>query len=102
MDYGDKLPPRPRYIFTLRFDLGGGRELSLARDDRQLRHIDHAWSSTVHAAQGMTRDAAIGVLDTGHGRLTGQAALYVEASRARDRFVLVCSQSCPYSLRVHA
>ena len=73
----------------VRFDLGGGRELSLARDDRQLRHIDHAWSSTVHAAQGMTRDAAIGVLDTGHGRLTGQAALYVEASRARDRFVLV-------------
>ena len=73
----------------VRFDLGGGRDLSLARDDRQLRHIDHAWSSTVHAAQGMTRDAAIGVLDTGHGRLTGQAALYVEASRARDRFVLV-------------
>ena len=73
----------------VRFDLGGGRELSLARDDRQLHHIDHAWSSTVHAAQGMTRDAAIGVLDTGHGRLTGQAALYVEASRARDRFVLV-------------
>ena len=26
---------------------------------------------------------------TGHGRLTGQAGLYVEASRARDRFVLV-------------
>ena len=37
----------------------------------------------------MTCDAAIGVLDTGHGRLTGQAGLYVEASRARDRFVLV-------------
>ncbi|MDE0386309.1 MAG: hypothetical protein OXI22_20680, partial [Defluviicoccus sp.] len=44
---------------------------------------------TVHAAQGMTRDAAIAVLDTGHGELSGQAALYVEASRARDRFVLV-------------
>ncbi|MDE0334114.1 MAG: hypothetical protein OXI64_04080, partial [Defluviicoccus sp.] len=42
-----------------------------------------------HAAQGMTRDAAIAVLDTGHGELGGQAALYVEASRARDRFVLV-------------
>ena len=73
----------------VRFDLGGGNMLSLSRDDRQLRHIDHAWSSTVHAAQGMTRDAAIGVLDTGHGQLTGQAALYVEASRARERFALV-------------
>ncbi len=73
----------------VRFDLGGGERLSLSRDDPQLRHIDHAWSTTVHGAQGMTRDAAIGVLDTGHGRLTGQAGLYVEASRARDRFVLV-------------
>ena len=73
----------------VRFDLSGGKPLSLARDDPQLRHIDHAWSTTIHAAQAMTRDAAIGVLDTGHGRLTGQAGLYVEASRARDRFVLV-------------
>ena len=73
----------------VRFDLGGGRPLSLAHDDPQLRHIDYAWSTTVQAAQGMTRDGAIGVLDTGHGRLTGQAGLYVEASRARDRFVLV-------------
>ncbi|MCY4548080.1 MAG: relaxase domain-containing protein [Defluviicoccus sp.] len=73
----------------VRFDLGGGNMLSLPRDDPQLRHIDHAWSSTVHAAQGMTRDGAIAVLDTGHGELSGQAALYVEASRARDRFVLV-------------
>ncbi len=73
----------------VKFDLGNGKALSLARTDPQLRHIDHAWSTTVHAAQGMTRDGAIGVLDTGHGALTGQAGLYVEASRARDRFVLV-------------
>ena len=73
----------------VRFDPGNGESFTLRRDDPQLRHIDHAWSSTVHAAQGMTRDAAIGVLDTGHGRLSGQAALYVEASRARERFVLV-------------
>ncbi|MCY3672432.1 MAG: ATP-dependent RecD-like DNA helicase, partial [Alphaproteobacteria bacterium] len=73
----------------VRFELEDGRTLSLARTDPQLRHIDHAWSTTVHAAQGMTRDRAIGVLDTGHGALTGQAGLYVEASRARDRFVLV-------------
>ena len=73
----------------VKFDLRDGKTLSLARTDPQLHHIDHAWSTTVHAAQGMTRDAAIGVLDTGHGALTGQAGLYVEASRARDRFVLV-------------
>jgi len=73
----------------VRLDLGGGKTLSLSREDPQLRHIDHAWSTTVHAAQGMTRDAAIGVLDAGHGSLVGQAGLYVEASRARDRFVLV-------------
>ena len=73
----------------VKFDLGDGKTLSLARTDPQLRHIDHAWSTTLHAAQGMTSDAAIGVLDTGHGALAGQAGLYVEASRARDRFVLV-------------
>ena len=73
----------------VRFDLDAGGTLSLRRGDPQLRHLDHAWSSTVHAAQGSTHDAAIGVLDAGHGRLAGQAALYVEASRARDRFVLV-------------
>ena len=73
----------------VKFDLGDGKTLSLSRTDPQLRHIDHAWSTTVHAVQGMTRDTAIGVLDTGHGALTGQAGLYVEASRARDRFVLV-------------
>ena len=66
----------------VRLDLANKKTLSLRRDDPQLRHIDHAWSSTVHAAQGMTRDTAIRVLDTGHGRLSGQAALCVEAGRA--------------------
>ena len=86
---GDEAVVRGIDSRRVRFDLGGGERLSLSRDDPQLRHIDHAWSTTIQAAQGMTRDGAIGVLDTGHGRLTGQAGLYVEASRARDRFVLV-------------
>ncbi|MCY4591001.1 MAG: relaxase domain-containing protein [Alphaproteobacteria bacterium] len=73
----------------IRLRLDDGRELALDLGDAQLRHIEHAWSSTVHAAQGQTRDRVIGVLDTGHAGLTGQAGLYVEASRARDRFVLV-------------
>ena len=34
----------------VRFRLADGRGLSLRVDDPQLRHIDHAWSSTVHGA----------------------------------------------------
>ena len=73
----------------VRFHLGVGEPLPLAHDDQQLCHIDHAWNTTINAVHGMTCDVVMGVLDTGHGRLTGQAGLYMEASRARDRFVLV-------------
>ena len=40
----------------MRFRLADGRGLSLRMDDPQLRHIDHAWSSTVHRAQGSTAE----------------------------------------------
>ena len=36
----------------VRFRLEDGRSLSLKVDDPQLRHIDHAWSSTVHGGAG--------------------------------------------------
>ncbi len=66
-----------------------GREVRMARDDVQLRHIDHAYSSTVHGAQGITADRVIAVLDSGHGALTDQATFYVEVSRARDEVVIL-------------
>ena len=66
-----------------------GRMLSLKHDDPQLRHIDHAWSSTVHGAQGSTADGVIAVLDSGHGLLTDQATFYVEISRARDHVMVL-------------
>ncbi|MDE0419151.1 MAG: relaxase domain-containing protein, partial [bacterium] len=66
-----------------------GRELLLAHDDPQLHFIDHAYSSTVHAAQGITCDAVIAVLDADHGSIGGQAAFYVELTRARDHAVLL-------------
>ena len=69
--------------------LADGRTLPLCRDDPALRHIDHAYSTTTHGAQGLTCDAVIGVLDSGHGQLTSQASFYVQISRARDQFVLV-------------
>ena len=67
----------------VRLDLEDGRTVSLRADDPQLRHIDHAWSSTVHGAQGSTADRVIAVLDSSHRALTDQSTFYVEISRAR-------------------
>ena len=73
----------------VRFRLADGRGLSLRVDDPQLRHIDHAWSSTVHGAQGSTAEGVIAVLDSSHGALTDQSTFYVEISRARERAVVL-------------
>ena len=73
----------------VRFRLSDGRGLSLRLDDPQLRHIDHAWSSTVHGAQGSTAEGVIAVLDSSHGALTDQSTFYVEISRARERAVVL-------------
>ena len=66
-----------------------GREIVMVRDDPQLHHLDHAYSSTVHAAQGITCDRAIAVLDTERGGVADQATFYVELTRARDNVVLL-------------
>ena len=73
----------------VRFRTADGRGLILSRDDPQLRHLDHAYSSTVHGAQGTTADRVIAVLDSGHGALADQATFYVEVSRARDEAVIL-------------
>ena len=66
-----------------------GREIAMRRDDPQLHHLDHAYSSTVHAAQGLTCDRVIAVLDTDRGAPADQAMFYVELTRARDNVVLL-------------
>ena len=55
----------------------------------QLRHIDRAWASTVHAFQGRTVDTVIAAMEANHPHLTTQKTLYVEISRARHRAELV-------------
>ncbi len=65
-----------------------GREIAMTRGDPQLHHLDHAYSSTVHAAQGLTRDRVIAVLDTDRAP-ADQAMFYVELTRARDNVVLL-------------
>ena len=82
---------------SLRLD--GGRTLELSRKDPQLRHLDHAWASTVHAFQGRTVDNVIAVMEASHPHLTTQKSLYVEISRARHRAELVTDDAT--ALREH-
>ena len=71
------------------FRLEDGRTLDMNAGDPQLRHIDRAWASTVHAFQGRTVDRVIAAIEANHPNLTNQKMLYVEISRARDRAELV-------------
>ena len=71
------------------FQLEDGRRLDLDPSARQLRHIDYAWASTVHAFQGRTVDNVIAAMESTHKKLTTQKSFYVEISRARDRAELV-------------
>ena len=71
------------------FRLEDGRALTLGRDERQLRHLDHAHASTVHAFQGRTVDNVIAAMEAEHPHLTTQKSFYVEISRARYRAELV-------------
>ena len=71
------------------FRLEGGRMLDMNAGDPQLRHVDRAWASTVHAFQGRTVDNVIAAIEANHPNLTTQKMLYVEISRARDRAELV-------------
>ena len=71
------------------FRLEDGKTLELGKGDPQLRHLDHAWASTVHAFQGRTVDGVIAAMEARHPHLTTQKSFYVEISRARDRAELV-------------
>ena len=71
------------------FRLEDGKTLSLREGDPQLRHLDHAWASTVHAFQGRTVDNVSAAMEANHPHLTTQKSFYVEISRARDRAELV-------------
>ena len=71
----------------------------MGRDDPQLRHLDHAWASTVHAFQGRTVDNVIAVMEANHPQLTTRKSFYVEISRARNRAELVTDDA--KALREH-
>ena len=71
----------------VRFRDADGSGFSLSRQDVQLRHLDHAYCTTVHAAQGATARSAIAVLDAAGA--ADQALFHVELSRASEEFLLL-------------
>ena len=84
------------------FVLEDGRKLALTPGDPQLRHLDHAWASTVHAYQGRTVDNVIAAMEANHPQLTTAKAFYVEISRARDRAELVTDDAQALKERLEA
>ncbi len=84
------------------FTLEDGGKLTLTPGDPQLRHLDHAWASTVHSFQGRTVDNVIAAMEANHPRLTTAKAFYVEISRARDRAELVTDDARALRERLEA
>ncbi len=84
------------------FMLEDGRRLTLTPGDPQLRHLDYAWASTVHAYQGRTIDNVIAAMQANHPQLTTAKAFYVEISRARDRAELVTDDAQALRERLEA
>ena len=65
-------------VFSGIAQVGDGKTLELGKGDPQLRHLDHAWASTVHAFQGRTVDNVIAAMEVRHPHLTTQKSFYVE------------------------
>ena len=84
------------------FRLEDGRTLDMNAGDPQLRHVDRAWASTVHAFQGRTVDTVIAAIEANHPNLTNQKMLYVEISRARDRAELVTDDKAALREQIQA
>ena len=84
------------------FRLEDGRKLVLDENDPQLRHLDRAWASTVHAFQGRTVDNVIAAMEARHPNLTTQKSFYVEISRARYRAELVTDDAAALKEQLEA
>ena len=63
---------------TLRIE--DGRVLDMRRDGPQLRRVDRAWASTVHAFQGRTVDTVTAAMEA-----TPRASYHTEDAPCRDQ-----------------
>lgn len=65
------------------FKYDSGTHFIMKLSDGHLKHLEYAYASTVHAAQGMTFNNVIGVIESSHPHLTTQKSFYVTLSRAK-------------------
>ncbi len=64
------------------------------------QHWEHAYASTVHAAQGKTADRVLVHLDTKHDKTIGSESFYVAVSRARHEARLYTNDQFKLALTV--
>jgi len=64
------------------------------------QHWEHAYASTVHAAQGKTTDRVLVHLDTTHEKPIGSESFYVAISRARHEARLYVDEQTRLSLLI--
>ena len=74
---------------AVRFELEDGATITMGEGDPQLRFLDHAWASTIHAFQGRTVDTVIAAMESRNPSLVNQKSLYVAINRARYRAELI-------------
>ncbi len=60
----------------VRFELEDGGTITMGEGDPQLRFLDHAWASTIHAFQGRTVDTVIAAMESRNPSLVNQKSLY--------------------------
>ena len=89
LDNGTRATVRAIDGETVHFEAPDGASYALARGHPQIHHIDYAYTSTVHGAQGLTADSVIAILPADPGPLTDLTTAYVELSRARDNAILL-------------
>ena len=74
---------------SITVELESGEKKTISSNDEVLRHMDYAYTSTVHASQGKTYAYAISVIEGAHKYLTHQQVFYVSLSRAEYEVNLI-------------
>lgn len=75
------------------FEMDKGKTVTLSREGKAIRHIDHGWAATAYALQGKTVTNAMTIMPSHSSHLTTLESLYVGASRHRGRLTIITDDS---------